>query len=58
MFLFHCVIETEFDYRTTTCSELYCKQLIVLTLNMSYDRKNRAILRHADIFKDISRFST
>ena len=32
-------VATEFDYRTTTCSELYCKQLIVWTLNMNYDRK-------------------
>ena len=51
MCLFHCVIANEFDYRTTTCSELYCKQLIVWTLNMNYDRKNKAILYHADISK-------
>ena len=29
VYLFHCVIATEFDYGITTSSELYCMQLIV-----------------------------
>ena len=36
---------------STTGSELYCMQFIVWTLNMNYDRKNSAILYHADISK-------
>ena len=59
MCLFHCVIATEFDYRTTTCSELYCKQLIVWTLNMNYDRKKIKQFCVMQTFpNDISRFVT
>ena len=36
---------------STTDSELYCMQLIFWTLNMNYDRKNKAILYRADISK-------
>ena len=38
VYLFHCVIATEFDYGVTTGSE-YCMQLIVWTLNMNYGQK-------------------
>ena len=57
--LFHCVIATEFDYRTTTCSGLYCKHLIVRTLNMNYDRKKLKQFCVMQTFpNDISRFAT
>ena len=36
---------------STTGSELYCMQLIVWTLNMNNDRKNKAVMYHADISK-------
>ena len=38
VYLFQCVIATEFDYGITTASK-YCMTLIVRTLNMNYDRK-------------------
>ena len=36
---------------STTGPELCCIQLIVWTLNMNYDRKNKAVLYDADISK-------
>ena len=45
--LFHCVIATEFDYRTTTRSELYCKQLIVWMLNIHCFRLQNHLFHHS-----------
>ena len=38
VYLFHCVIATDFDYGITTGSD-YCMQLIDWTWKMNYDRK-------------------
>ena len=54
VYLFHCVIATEFDYGITTGSE-YCIELhAVDSLNVKHElrsNKVKAILYHADISK-------